>query len=205
MSIGPTSPSERAGLGSSGFGSHSARTIMQLTRLDTFKKWLHRIQRPGCEWLRSYEVDAIIAFYLFLDQSEKEKLLGQFERVDFQQRSSTGILLQLFDSLDSVRMNWPDSIRISRDGLFVGYKFKLEGKPGSQFIVFLARGGLAEIQFKRPPKSFQAKSARVRGIREILLSIDPLSPPVQFEAGGLLTTAEGEALESTLFAIENDD
>lgn len=115
------------------------------------------------------------------------------------------MLLQLFDSLDSIRINWPDSIRISRDGLSVGYKFNLLGQPSIRFAVFLGRGGLGEIQFKRTPKSFQAKSAKVRRIREILATIDPASPLVQFEAGGLLTIKEHEALESELSATENDD
>jgi hypothetical protein len=141
---------------------------------------------------------------LFLDEYDRKKLLGQFERIDFQQRSRTGILLQLFDSLDAIRINWPDSIRISRDGLSAAYKFKLTRKPSVRFVAFLGRGGLAELQFKRPPKSYQAKSAKVQGIREILAAIDPLSPAVQFEADGQISTAEEEALESELFEIEND-
>lgn len=172
--------------------------------LEAFRRWLNRALRPGCEWLRSYEVEAITAFYLSLDEGDREKLLNQFDRVDHQSRSSTGVLLTLFDSSDDIRANWPDSIRISRDGLLVGYKFKLLGRPSIPFVAYLARGGLAELQFKRTPESFQAKSAKVRHMRGVLAGVDPRSPPIQFEMGGQLTVDEDETLDAKLYATEND-
>ncbi|OEJ08034.1 hypothetical protein BHE89_14475 [Shigella sp. FC1967] len=74
-----------------------------MSKITNLMRLMKKIVYSDCEWLRSYEVDALRTFYHHLNDIDKGKLLKQFDRLDMMERSSNGKLLQFFDALDTVR------------------------------------------------------------------------------------------------------
>ncbi|MDX5050559.1 MULTISPECIES: hypothetical protein [Gammaproteobacteria] len=169
-------------------------TITNLMRL--MKKMVY----SDCEWLRSYEVDALMAFYHHLNDIDKRKLLKQFERLDMMERSSNGKLLQFFDALDTVRKKWPRDIKIGAANPVSGYKLSCTKGSATnlRFVVFLGMGGIGEIQFLKMPTEYNSKAAKVVDIKKILSESSSFCLEGLFTFNGMVSDDEEQNLEDEL-------
>ncbi|WP_166838481.1 hypothetical protein [Rheinheimera pleomorphica] len=131
---------------------------------------LKRLIYSDCEWLRSYEIEALTAFYLHLEKADRSKLIRQFEHLDMIQRSPNGKLLQFFDGLDSLRKNWAHDIKIMPDQSVIGFQFsvKKEHSLYLRFVIFLGKGGFGEIQFIRKPELYQPRARKTKEVADLL-------------------------------------
>ncbi len=168
--------------------------------MDSLRRWFKKTIRPGCEWLRDYERDAIVAFFLSRSEDERGKLVQQFRRLDMQQRSPSGKLLQLFDALEPIRKGWPNSILLDSTAPLVGHQLSIQrnDKLHSRFVIFLGHGGLGEIQFTKWPSDFESRSVRISQLATPLESDPSLPPGFRFEFEKTLTEDEEQALENSL-------
>ena len=168
--------------------------------MDGLKRWLKKTIRPGCEWLRDYERDAIVAFFLSRSEDERGKLVQQFRRLDMQQRSRSGNLLQLFDALEPIRKGWPNSVLLDAATPLVGHQVSIhrDNKTHSRFVVFLCRGGLGEIQFTKWPSLFDSRSIRISQLAASLERGPALPAGSRFEFEKTLTDDEEQELEESL-------
>ena len=168
--------------------------------MDNFKRWFKKTIRPGCEWLRDYERDAIVAFFLSRSGDERSKLAQQFRRLDMQQRSPSGKLLQLFDALEPIRKGWPNSILLEPFAPLIGYQVSIQrdGNLHSRFVVFLGHGGLGEIQFAKRPSDFESRSVKISQLFATLESDPALPRGLRFQFEKTLTEDEDQELEDSL-------
>lgn len=148
-----------------------------MSMISNIRRTIKKVIYTDCEWLRSYEVEALVTFYLHLNDIDKCKLIYQFKRLDMLDRSPNGKLTQFFDGLDTIRKDWPEEIRINADMPIEGYQFviKNSNKIYTRFVLFLGKGGLGEVQFTKMPATFSEKVCKVTQIAEVLLNLPKLS------------------------------
>jgi hypothetical protein len=131
---------------------------------------LKRLIYSDCEWLRSYEIEALTAFYLHLEKADRDKFIHQFEHLDMIQRSPNGKLLQFFDGLDTLRKSWSDDIKIHSEHSIIGFKLSVKKKHSLylRFVIFLGKGGVGEIQFIKKPELYQPRVVKTKEVANYL-------------------------------------
>ncbi len=177
-----------------------------MSMMSSIRRALKKSLYTDCEWLRCYEVEALVTFYQYLNKSEKNKLIHQFRRLDMLERSPSGKLIQFFDGLDTIRKNWPEEIKIEPGTPMAGYQFAIEnnGEVDTRFVVFLGKGGLGEIQFTKTPVEYNNGTSKVVQIGKILSEEPELPEGKTFLFEKLISEEEEQQLAYDLNRDNSD-
>ena len=130
-----------------------------------FLRWIFFwVISGGNAWLRSYEAQAIFLLYKALNENEKKLFIKQLKLLDLVQRSPNGHISQVFQMVDSTRLNWEACIkipchskpeRVFRVRMYDGGCLYLRG------VLYITHGAFTSLEFDTIPDYFHEKAIKI--------------------------------------------